>query len=71
MANKYLDTSAIVQVIGNIYKDVNLLDNENYTFNEDDFPEEFHKILFGSIYNLHQLGAKIMKHNVFSTFFGN
>ena len=35
-----------------------LLENENYFFNEDDFTEEFHKILFGSMYNLHNLGAK-------------
>ena len=55
---RYCDVSAIVQVIGNIYNNVSLLDYENYHFNEDDFPEQFHKILFGSIYNLHALGAK-------------
>ena len=55
---KYIDISAIIQVIGNIYNNVNLLDYENYHFNEDDFSEQFHKILFGSIYNLHALGAK-------------
>lgn len=55
---RYVDTPAIVQVIGNIYNNVNLLDYEEYHFNEDDFPEQFHKILFGSIYNLHALGAK-------------
>ncbi len=58
MASKYVDVSAIVQVIGNIYNNVSLLDNENYHFHEEDFPTEFHKILFGSIYNLHALGAK-------------
>ena len=58
MATKYLDTSAIIQVIGNIFKNLDLLDNETYHFNEEDFPEDFHKILFGTIYNLHQLGAK-------------
>ena len=55
---RYVDVSAIVQVIGNIYNNVSLLDYEEYHFNEDDFPEQFHKILFGSIYNLHALGAK-------------
>ena len=55
---RYVDVSAIVQVIGNIYNNVSLLDYEDYHFNEDDFPEQFHKILFGSIYNLHALGAK-------------
>ena len=35
-----------------------LLDmSEKYHFNEKDFQQEFHKIIFGSIYNLHQLGA--------------
>ena len=55
---RYVDVSAIVQIIGNIYNNVSLLDYEDYHFNEDDFPEQFHKILFGSIYNLHVLGAK-------------
>ena len=57
--NKYIDKSAIIQVIGNIYNNPNLLDMEDkYSFNEEDFPEEFHRILFGSIYNLHALGAQ-------------
>ena len=56
---KYVDTTSIIQVIGGIYNNPNLLDIEDkYHFNEEDFPEEFHKILFGSIYNLHALGAK-------------
>ena len=55
---KYVDVSAIIQVIGCIYQNPSLLDNENYFFYEDDFTEDFHKILFGSIYNLHALGAK-------------
>lgn len=58
MISKYVDIPAIVQVIGNIYQNPNLLDNDNYNFNTEDFPEEFHKILFGSIFNLHKLGAK-------------
>jgi replicative DNA helicase len=56
-ASKYVDTSAIVNVIGNIYNNVSILDNEDYHFHEEDFPNEFHRILFGSIYNLHALGA--------------
>ena len=58
MSSKYVDVAAIVQVIGNIYQTPALLDNDNYTFIEEDFTEEFHKVLFGSIYNLHALGAK-------------
>ena len=57
--SKYVDIASIVQVIGNIYNNPNLLDmDEKYFFVEEDFTEEFHKIVFGSIYNLHQLGAK-------------
>lgn len=56
---KYVDISSIIQVIGGIYVNPSLLDIEDkYFFYEEDFTEEFHKILFGSIYNLHALGAK-------------
>jgi len=59
MSSKYIDTSACMQVIGDIFMNPSLLDLEDkYKFNEEDFPTEFHRILFGSIYNLHQLGAK-------------
>lgn len=55
---KYVDINAIVQVIGNIFLNPNLLDiQDKYNFCEEDFTEKFHKILFGSIYNLHALGA--------------
>ena len=60
---KYVDIGAIIQVIGAIYNDPNLLDNENYHFSSDDFTEEFHRILFGSIYNLHALGAAAIDAN--------
>lgn len=57
---KYYDVPSVIQVIGCIFKNPDLLDQEDkYVFYEEDFSEEeFHKILFGSIYNLHQLGAK-------------
>lgn len=56
---KYVDISAIVQVIGGIYLKPSLLDaKDKYFFNEEDFTQDFHKILFGSIYNLYTLGAK-------------
>ena len=60
---KYVDIGAIVQCIGAIYNNPNLLDNENYHFNEDDFTESFHQIVFGSIYNLHALGATAIDSN--------
>lgn len=59
MNSKYVDISACMQVIGDVFINPSLLDLEDkYKFNEQDFPQEFHRILFGSIYNLHQLGVK-------------
>lgn len=54
----YIDIPAIMQVIGGVYLNNSLFENEKYHFNEEDFTEEFHKIIFGSIYNLFLLGAK-------------
>lgn len=54
---RYTDIPAVMQVIGSIYQNPSLLDNEKYNFTEEDFTEDFHRIVFGSIYNLHQLGA--------------
>ena len=57
---KYVDVPAIMKVIGGVFTDNSLLDSPNYSFSEDDFPEEFHKILFGTIYNIHLInGDKI------------
>lgn len=58
MAKRYVDIPSVIQVIGGIYNNNSLLENENYFFNEEDFTEDFHRIVFGAIYNLHQLGAK-------------
>ena len=63
MKSSYIDVKSIIQVIGSIYQNPSLLDEEQYKFNEDDFPQEFHRIMFGSIYNLHALGAKVITIN--------
>ena len=55
---RYVDIPSIIQVIGSVYQNPSLLDNDQYSFTLDDFTEEFHQVIFGSIYNLHQLGAK-------------
>lgn len=58
MGSKYVDTTAIIQVIGNVYNHPELLDQtDKYTITENDFTEKFHKIIFGSIYKIHELGA--------------
>jgi len=54
----YIDNTACLQVIGGIYNNPSLIDDDKLFFNEDDFTEKFHKIIFGSIYNLYLLGAK-------------
>lgn len=58
MASKYVDTASVVQVIGCVFKQPALLDyGDKYYITEEDFPNEFHKVLFGSIYKLYELGA--------------
>lgn len=58
MASKYVDSMAIMQVIGCIYKYPYLLDQtDKYFFHEEDFIERFHQTIFGSIYNMKALGA--------------
>ena len=63
MKSNYIDTKAIIQVIGSIYQNPSLLDEPDYKFDKDDFPQEFHKIMFGSIFNLHALGAESINQN--------
>lgn len=59
MASKYVDTTAIMQVIGNVFNNPQLLDfTDKYTINDEDFPDQFHKIAFGTIYKLHELGVQ-------------
>ena len=56
---KYYDVSSCMQVIGTVFTNPSILDlEEKYKFNSEDFAQEFHNILFGSLYNLHQLGAQ-------------
>ena len=58
MASKYVDHTAIMQVIGTVFKNPQILDyTDKYTVIEDDFADEFHKVAFGAIYKIHELGA--------------
>ena len=58
MAARYVDIPALVQVIGCVYQNPNLIDDERYSFTAEDFTEDLQKVIFGSIYNLHQLGVE-------------
>lgn len=53
--SSYVDTVAIMQIIGCVFNNPELLDiTDKYIITENDFVEEFHKIVFGSIYNIYQ-----------------
>lgn len=59
MASRYNDPVAVMQVIGCVYNNPSLLDIEDkYSITDEDFQDKFHQIVFGSIFKLHELGAK-------------
>ena len=69
MISKYIDVPSIVQVIGCVFKSPQLLDyTDKYTIIDDDFVDDFHKIVFGTIYKLHELGAERITLNSISDF---
>ena len=55
-----------MQVIGCVFNNPSILEQtDKYTIIDDDFPNNFHKIVFGAIYNIYNLGAtKITLKNV-------
>ena len=56
--SKYIDISSLTNVIGNVFNNPKLLDaTDKYFFSEEDFVDDFHKIVFGAMFNLHQLGV--------------
>ena len=59
MASKYIDPISIIQVIGCVFNTPQLLDySDKYTITDNDFADQFHKITFGAVYKLHELGAE-------------
>ena len=58
MASKYVDITAVMQIIGCVYNNPGLLDfTDKYTIVDEDFADEFHRTVFGAIYKIHELGA--------------
>lgn len=58
MPSKYVDIPSVIQVIGCVFNNVQLLEfSDKYLITEHDFSDQFHKIIFGSIYKLYELGA--------------
>ena len=59
MASKYVDTTSIMQIIGCVYNTPQLLEfTDKYSIVDEDFPDMFHKTIFGAIYKIYELGAK-------------
>ena len=56
--SKYYDASAAIQVIGGVLNNPSLLDSGQYDFRDIDFCNEFHKVIFGAIYNVKFNGAE-------------
>lgn len=57
--SKYFDIPSALQVIGSVYNNPQLLAaDDRYFFDESDFIDSFQKIIFGTIFNLYQHGAK-------------
>ena len=58
--SSYVDTTAIMQIIGCVFNNPQLLDiTDRYIITESDFVEEFHKVVFGSIYNIFQQNSAV------------
>ena len=69
MVSKYVDTTAIMQVIGCVFKEPKLLEIEDkYKITEFDFENDFHKIVFGAIYKIYELGAREISVEAISDF---
>lgn len=57
--SKYYDSTSAIQVIGCILNNPHLLDEDGiYDFRAEDFNNEFHKVIFGSVYNIYNMGAE-------------
>lgn len=72
MTSKYIDIASLTNVIGNVFSNPKLLEAEDkYFFSEEDFVDEFHKIVFGAIFNLHQLGVTEITLNAIEDYLGS
>lgn len=60
MTSGYIDTAAIIQVIGCVFNNAAILDDtDKYSIHEEDFIEDFHKVVFGSMYNIYLTGSQV------------
>ena len=60
MKSKYEDLAAVAQVIGCVFNNSSLLDDtDKYVISEQDFADDFHRIIFGSIYNIYLTDSQV------------
>lgn len=58
MSSKYVDIAATIQVIGCVFNNPHLLDDgDKYTITDEDFADEFHRTVFGTIYKIYETGS--------------
>ena len=70
MGSKYVDTTAVMQVIGCVYNNPKILEyTGKYSIVDEDFSDTFHKTVFGAIYKIHELGANKITLESLSDFF--
>ena len=70
MGSKYVDTTAVMQVIGCVYNNPKILEyTDKYSIVDEDFSDTFHKTVFGAIYKIHELGANKITLESLSDFF--
>ena len=70
MGSKYVDTTAIMQVIGCVWNDPSILDRDDtYVIIDEDFPEQFHRIVFGALFKIHEDGARDFNINIINDYF--
>lgn len=70
--SKYYDSSAVVQVIGSILNNPNLLEsNGKYFYGEQDFVNNFHRVVFGAAYNLFTMGTNNITTNDIENYLEN
>lgn len=70
--SKYIDTTAALQVIGCTIQNPNLLTEDgSHFYNEEDFTNDLHKVVFGAIFNLHQMGTNHITPQVIEDYLRN
>ena len=67
--SKYVDTTAIIQIIGCVYNNPTILDcTDKYSITEEDFPDTFIKSYLAQYLNYMSLGQKRLLLKLFQTF---